>query len=44
LEVDGMGGSVPSNRRLLVSSSSKQAAGPLMHLELICPGARGQAD
>jgi hypothetical protein len=32
---------VPSNRRLLVSSSSKQAADPLMHLELICPGARG---
>jgi hypothetical protein len=44
LEVDGMGRPVPSNRRLLVSSSSMQAADPLMHLEPICPGARGQAD
>jgi hypothetical protein len=35
-----MGRPVPLNRRLLVSSSSEQAADPLLHLEQApaCPG------
>jgi hypothetical protein len=31
-------------RSTAVKPPPAQAAGPLMHLELICPGARGQAD